>query len=231
VNRRRGPRFAQLLILIITVYVVVIGFGSTRLGGLAQVALLGLVLMAALRIQGLAGRRTTLSVSAAVFALVAATIAAGLGSRRLSVALVSAAVITLVIAAAAVILMQLWHRAVVDAHTLAGALSVYLLLAQLFASLHQLLAALHGLPYLNGVPTLVDGATYLYFSVITLATVGYGDVTPACDAARAVAMSEALVGQLYLVAVVGTVVGNVTTISRRRPDSPVRDEAETASRG
>jgi hypothetical protein len=38
---------------------------------------------------------------------------------------------------------------------------------------------------------------WVYYSFVTLTTVGYGDITPLSMAARAVAMLEALVGQLY----------------------------------
>jgi len=37
----------------------------------------------------------------------------------------------------------------------------------------------------------------LYFSMITLTTVGYGDITPVATSARSLAMLEALTGQLY----------------------------------
>ena len=58
-----------------------------------------------------------------------------------------------------------------------------------------------------------DSSDLLYFSVITMTTVGYGDVTPACLPARAIAVVEAITGQLYLVSVVAIVVSGW-----RRPD-------------
>jgi Ion channel len=81
------------------------------------------------------------------------------------------------------------------------------LLALLFASLNQFAGAFHQEGYLNGVAGLPTAADQLYFSVITLATVGYGDITPASQLARAVAVVEALTGQIYLVSVVAAVVG------------------------
>jgi len=44
---------------------------------------------------------------------------------------------------------------------------------------------------------------------VALATLGYGDYTPAADAGRMLAVSEAIVGQLYLVTVLAILVGNV----------------------
>ena len=202
-------RFGRLLVLIIAVYVAVIAFGASPLSRLIRVALLVLVLLAVVRIRRTGRGWASLTAANALVALAAAAVAYGVGSVRLSVVLVSAAVLLLSVASIAVIATRLWLRPHRDAQTVAGALVVYLLLALQFAALNQLFAALLGLPYLNGVSDVVDSASYLYFSVVTLSTVGYGDVTPACDTARAMAMSEALIGQLYLVAVVGTVVGNL----------------------
>jgi hypothetical protein len=100
---------------------------------------------------------------------------------------------------------NLVRRRSVDLSTVLGALCIYLLFALLFAGLHQTLAAF--IPaYLNGTADPPEPADLLYFSVITLSTVGFGDITPAADAAKAVTVLEALVGQLYLVSVVAGVV-------------------------
>ena len=60
----------------------------------------------------------------------------------------------------------------------------------------------------DGTPSL-----QLYFSYVTLATLGYGDYTPATTLGHTLAVSEALLGQLYLVTVVALLVGN---LSRQR---------------
>ncbi len=46
-----------------------------------------------------------------------------------------------------------------------------------------------------------------YFSFVTLTTVGYGDIVPHSPAARTLALLEAILGQFYLVALVGRLVG------------------------
>jgi voltage-gated potassium channel Kch len=46
-----------------------------------------------------------------------------------------------------------------------------------------------------------------YFSYITLATVGYGDIVPRSTGARTMALLEAILGQFYLVALIGRLVG------------------------
>jgi hypothetical protein len=47
----------------------------------------------------------------------------------------------------------------------------------------------------------------VYFSYVTLATLGYGDYTAEGSVGRGFAISEALLGQLYLVTVVALLVG------------------------
>jgi hypothetical protein len=80
------------------------------------------------------------------------------------------------------------------------------LFALFFADVHQFFAAFSH-DYLNGTSDPPSPSDLLYFSVITLATVGFGDITPASEVARAVTVVEALIGQLYLVSVVAGVVG------------------------
>jgi len=58
-------------------------------------------------------------------------------------------------------------------------------------------------------------AELFYFSFITLTTVGYGDIVPACPVARALAVVEILTGQLYLAAFVARLVG---AMDRREQD-------------
>jgi hypothetical protein len=54
-----------------------------------------------------------------------------------------------------------------------------------------------------------------YFSLVTLATVGYGDILPATHAARMVAMFQAVFGQFYIAVVVALFVGMYSSQQRR----------------
>ena len=61
----------------------------------------------------------------------------------------------------------------------------------------------------------------IYFSFIALTTVGFGDITTSIDLTRALAMSEAIVGQLFLVTVVAYVVSRLGQARRvNAPDPP-----------
>ena len=100
------------------------------------------------------------------------------------------------------------------ARTISASLSIYLLFGLFFAYLFALIGVSRdgGFFAQTGPHTSVD---YLYFSFITMTTVGFGDLTAANGAGRMLCALEALLGQLYLVTVVAVVIGNV---SGRRPE-------------
>jgi Ion channel len=132
-------------------------------------------------------------------------------------AVVGGCSVILIGAAIATIASTLLGRWVVDTATVLGVLCNYLLFALFFAAVHQFLSAfVH--QYLHGTSDPPTPSDLLYFSVITLTTVGFGDITPASTVARAVTVTEALTGQLYLVSVVAGVVGGWRSSTGR--DSP-----------
>jgi len=99
----------------------------------------------------------------------------------------------------------------VRGRALAGALTVYLLFGTLCGFLYGLEESISNNPVLHASNSTLndDGSTSsnMYFSFVTLTTVGYGDLTPVSGGARATAIFEALVGQLYLVGIVATLGG------------------------
>jgi ion channel len=96
----------------------------------------------------------------------------------------------------------------VSTQSVLGAVCIYLVIGMLFANVDLALSRLSGQPFFAGTIVATD-SQYVYFSFITLATVGYGDLTPGNGLARALAVSEALMGQLYLVTVIALVVSNL----------------------
>lgn len=203
-----GSAYVRMLAAIVVAYAVTIGFGEAVAGGPGRLLVLGYLLWDALRLRKPArpGRRLAVLVSTAV--VVAAAILGGLAAPLpVASGFVGAVSLCLTAGVIAIVASAARERHGVDTQTVLGALSVYLLLALLFASLHQLFAAFNPDGYLHGVQGLPSAADQLYFSVITLATVGYGDIVPASSLARAVVVVEAMTGQLYLVSVVAAVVG------------------------
>lgn len=118
----------------------------------------------------------------------------------------------LTLALAVVIALGAVEQGEVNSKSVAGAICVYVLLGLIFMHIFGVMAVLgHGAFFAQGT----DGtrALRLYFSYTTLATLGYGDYTPAGNLGHALAVLEALLGQLYLVTVVAVV---VTRLAPRR---------------
>ena len=96
----------------------------------------------------------------------------------------------------------------VNRQSIAGAICIYLLLGMLFSFAYGSAAKL-GSGFFFAQGTDGTAAIRLYFSYITMATVGYGDYTVAGDLGRTLAIVEGLLGQLYLVTVVALLVGRL----------------------
>lgn len=95
----------------------------------------------------------------------------------------------------------------VTADLIMGAACGYLLLGLVWAYGYNFLALIQ--------PNAFDGAEnphqqiwpYIYYSFVTLTTLGYGDITAATDQARALSILEAIFGQLYLAILIARLVG------------------------
>lgn len=120
-----------------------------------------------------------------------------------------------------VFVVSLRKRLYVSFQTVLAAVSLYLVIGMVFSSLDPALSALVGSSFFakSGTATPSD---YTYFSFITLCTVGYGDLVPAGGFARASAVTEALLGQLYLVTVVALLVGNIGRARGATPEGASR---------
>jgi hypothetical protein len=118
---------------------------------------------------------------------------------------------------AAVVLRFIYRSGRVTVDTVCASLCVYLLLGIIWALGYSVVdladpAAFHSAgPGGSRAPGLQPGrgepVAALYYSFVTLTTLGYGDIVPASPVARALASVEALTGQLYLAVLVARLVG------------------------
>lgn len=98
----------------------------------------------------------------------------------------------------------------VTLQAVAGALTSYLLIGLEFALVVRVLVGVSPHPYFEQVSNAaVTQSQQIYFSFTTLTTTGYGDLTPTLNAGRALSVLEMLVGQIYLVTVIGLLIGNL----------------------
>lgn len=207
-RRRRTPiwstnSYGPLMLLIAGTYVIGTVANHRWTISLLLFAQIGTVWYA-LRVSG---AHTSLRVLAAlIFAL--SLIAGGWNffSRGSTlIGLVFFAGSALYIVAPASILGDLGRRHHVDRELMMGALATYLMLGMAFAFSYRCVAAFQPSPFFGskGDGTLADS---LFYSFVTLTTTGYGDLVPAGNPGRTMAVLEALLGQLFLVTAVAKVV-------------------------
>jgi hypothetical protein len=114
----------------------------------------------------------------------------------------------LVIATGVAIVRDIVSEGTVSQRSVIGAICVYFLLGMFFLFTYGVLAVLDSGPLFaqgtDGTPNL-----RLYFSFVTLATVGYGDYSTASNLGHMLSVLEALTGQLYLVTVIAVLVSRM----------------------
>ena len=106
------------------------------------------------------------------------------------------------------ILLFIYDQKEVTRDIIAGAAIVYLLMALAWSSIFAVLESLHpgsfSFPEIEGIST---SRYFLYYSFVTITTLGYGDIIPVTSLARSLCILEAVMGQLYLVVQVAWLVG------------------------
>lgn len=93
---------------------------------------------------------------------------------------------------------------------LSGAISVYFLLGIMFGYLFSLIELHQPNSFHLPEGTDINGrniSVLIYFSFVTLTTLGYGDATPITEIARSVVIIEAILGQMFIAVLVGQLVG------------------------
>ena len=99
------------------------------------------------------------------------------------------------------------HRGPVNREHIYAALSVYILIGLVFGIIYILYERI----WPGSFVTISDRAAFsfsraVYFSFVTLASLGYGDILPVNEAVRGMAILEVVGGQLYLVVLVARLV-------------------------
>lgn len=104
---------------------------------------------------------------------------------------------------------QVLFTGTIDGNKIVGAICIYMLLGLIWAILYLFVAevvpdAFNGLP---NAPWLENFATAVYFSFVTITTLGYGDISPAQPLARFLVFMEAIVGVFYMAILVASLIG------------------------
>jgi voltage-gated potassium channel len=97
----------------------------------------------------------------------------------------------------------------IDGNKIVGAICIYLLLGLIWAILYVFIAEIIPGAF-NGIaqaPWIENFATAIYFSFVTITTLGYGDISPAMPLARFLVFMEAIIGVFYMAILVASLIG------------------------
>ena len=215
------PRHGRYGLLLIVALVSVIVQGIVEPSAVQQVVvtlLAGAILLLALRAARLSPWLIRIALALALVALSVSIVratAGGIGdgaARSMNAALIALGPPAIVVG----LVRDLRATGMVRVQTLFGVLALYMLIGMAFGFVYG------AIDYYGGDPFFAAGqsatvSNCLYYSFITLSTVGYGDFVARTDLGHTLAVFEALIGQIYLVTVVSLIVTNL-----RRP---IRDGA------
>ena len=223
---RQPDRYGIVLLLIVIAMFAIAIFDEGLVGKAISIVILGATLLFALRTSRASRRiRRVAWICVPTLLIVSFIVAADdseIGREALSV-IVGIVVLAVLVAIVARISVHL----TVSGSTLLAGLCIYLLIGLFYATVYGFIdvSSSGRLFVQTSTPSATDT---LYFSFITMTTVGYGDLTPAENVTKILAATEALSGQIYLVTAVALLVGNLGR-TRRRLTERRDDEADRST--
>jgi hypothetical protein len=199
-------RYALLFYTLLLTMVAAPTLGAFGLpGALIEFFLAANLLAAVMPVGSARGRRILLAIVAALWVTRSAT--AWFDHPGFSAMTLSFWTLMAMFAAASA-LRYAMRATSVDAEHLYAALSAYLLAGIFFGIFYWVLDQIH--PGTFATPGDFSRVSALYFSFVTLATLGYGDIVPRTDVARGLAIVEGVGGQLFLAVMVARLVSLYT---------------------
>jgi Ion channel len=193
-------------ILILTVLVVPsLGFGhSWWYGNVVFTVLLGVGISIAWKRRGLFILSAIIGIAAVVLRWLAQWTPSPLWALSSEVA----TLLTIAILAW-ILLLQIFRRdGPITAVSIQAAISIYLLFGLAWANAYLIAMQLNPNSFQSSVSlSSFYVSEWYYYSYVTLTTLGYGEITPLTQAARALSVGEALTGQLYLAVLIARLIG------------------------
>ena len=204
VGRRVANAFGLVLLLVIVTYVVASLTTFDGWGAVALAAVASTSSCVALATADASPRAVRICTSVAIVSIVFAAISASGGARWFLG--VSALIQVLLLSTAGVkVLGAVMTESQVGFRTILGAISVFVILSLLFAFLYAALDRLQSGPFFAGDPHLATG-DYIFFSITTLTTTGYGNLVPAAQPGKMFSGLEMLTGQIFVVTLIAGLV-------------------------
>jgi len=224
ITRRPGSvepegRYGLLLLLLIATYLL----SASSLSSLAAELQTGLFAIVVLLVLSTARTRRWVSRLAVIVVVAgsAAAVAAALTHTRAGEGAADIWKALMLLLTAVLIVRRVLAKSAITVQSIYGALSAYLIIGLMFAAWYAAIGRLGSGPFFaNHQPASTQ--TYQYFSFTTLTTLGYGDFTAAGSNGRALAVIEALTGQVFLATLVARLVAGFRSPAERQPPAAGR---------
>ncbi len=211
---------AGLIVASIIAYALI---GDHEIGALIVVVVQSVTLMVILHASQVSSRSMTLAAGFVAVAIVLAGLSVVLDRESIGPGIAGA---MLAVVGPPVIIRRLLAHQRIDLATVAGSLCVYLLAGMFFAYVYRIIDMVDQ-PFFVQKDS-AGPVDFIYFSFVTMTTLGYGDLTSRANLGRMLSVSEALFGQLYLVSVVAVLVAN---IGHERIRDELKDRVEPEDEG
>ena len=209
----RPGRYGALLLVLIASYLLS-AFITKRWIEALQVVLFTVAMLLALRSSSVSRRGVRLLLTAVIVGvpvMFVLSVSTATGDAGSGIADIWTALVLLV--AAVMIVYRVLSFGTVTLQSIYGAISAYLVIGFMFAAFFGAIYHFSGDTFfVPGEPA--SPQTFQYFSFTTLTTLGYGDFTAGYSSGRAVAVLEALTGQIFL----ATLVARLVAAFRVSPD-------------
>ena len=239
----REDSYALVLLLILATIISSAFLGDGTVGVIIPLAFMSLTLVVTMSTSDAGPQArivTRVVVAVAFLGVLAAELFhfAGLARLGFFIAMIALSTIT-----PFVIIRRLVKHLTINLNTIAGAADIYLLIGVFYSVVYMTVGAVQA-GFLNslgpsGLQNMIPAAAFfsasrptgpadfIYYSLVTMTTVGYGDLTATSNIGRMLSTTEALVGQLYLVTVVAVLVSRLGR-SRQRPLHELAEQSEHA---
>jgi Ion channel len=225
---RAPDSYMLLLFLLVADYVSLNVEWESTAALLVRAALFALTVLLAFhtsRVPVAVQRTVQIAVALAFLVAIGAAVGGSDTDKGIEIILIT----VLVLACPIAIGWRLLHHRRVTRETIAGAICIYVLIGLIFANFDYGIQLVSGTSFFaqSGHHGLPD---FAYFSYITMATVGYGDLTPAPGLPRTMSVLDALIGQVFLVVLLARLVSLYRPLGWRTGlEERLRDEPSGAN--
>jgi hypothetical protein len=230
-SRGTGPRYGSLLLILVITYLL----SALTVGGLVsavQVLLFLAVVLIALR-SGQFHRKTVQILAVGLLlGTTAAAILALVDQNGQGGALANLWTALILVLAVFFIVRQVLAQPEITEQSIYGALSAYMMIGLIFSAVYLAMWKFTGIShsfFANGDKP--NTKLFQYFSFTTLTTLGYGDFTAAGDGGRAVAVLEAMIGQMFLATLVARLVAGFRWSDRAAARRGAQEARRAAGQG